>query len=165
LARPILFNNAKLRYFIQKCCGSAHLFVKMKKRINGTTVPNDALPQESETPLSNPQSYFERRMLELGFDPENDTSWYESHPDEPYCQKTKQPLFWEDPKNGDICIGYLNLDGSLITYDANQAKSRQNITPYFRRRLANPLGDTKYLPCNTGLGTSVYLTQRVQAFF
>jgi hypothetical protein len=110
-------------------------------------------------------SYFEQRMLELGYDPEKDDSWYESHPDEPYCKKTKHPLFWEDAKNGDICIGYLNLDGGLMTYDASTSKSRQNITPYFRRRLAAPLKETKYLPCKVGFGTSVYLTKPVQESF
>jgi hypothetical protein len=109
--------------------------------------------------------YFERRMLELDYDAEKDTSWYASHPDEPYCLKNKHPLFWEDVKTGDICIGYMNLDGGLMTYDANLAKSRQKVTPYFRRRLASPTDDNKYKPCAPGLGSSVYLTKRIQVAF
>ncbi len=163
MARPNNINNAKLRHSAHECCAFVHLFLKMKKKRNGTPVPTrDLLSSDAS---ENAKSYFDSRMHELGFDTEHDTSWYESHPDEPYCQKTKHPLFWEDPQNGDICIGYLNLDGSLITYDANKAKSRQNITPYFRRRLAKPLEDTKYLPCSAGLGTEVYLTKKVQALF
>jgi hypothetical protein len=65
----------------------------MVQKINGISVPtNDSCASDSDA-AAHPKSYFERRMIELGYEPENDSSWYESHPD---SKKTNNPpLFFQ----------------------------------------------------------------------
>jgi hypothetical protein len=71
----------------------------MIQKINGTSVPtNDSCASDSDA-AANPKSYFECRMIELGYDPENDSSWYESHPD---SKKTNNPpLFFK------FCLSFI----------------------------------------------------------
>ncbi|MEN9612943.1 MAG: hypothetical protein RLZZ628_3757 [Bacteroidota bacterium] len=115
-----------------------------------STQPNSS----AETEVIGSETNFRKRMREIGF--EGDEARFSKHPDEPFSNVVKLPLFWED--DAGICIPYLGLDGEIIGYDSSEAKSRINYQPYFRRRLHAPIDDKKYEPCSVGLGVFPYLT-------
>jgi hypothetical protein len=60
----------------------------MEKKLNNTPV---VLARDASIPINEKKepTYFERRMAAFGYEPENDSSWYESHPD---SKKTNNPF-------------------------------------------------------------------------
>lgn len=105
-------------------------------------------------------SFFELQTQMIGFDAKKDYAFYSRHPDEPIGGKTSQPLFWED-ENGNVCIGVMDIFGNLLTYDAKDSQSRIQIKPICIKRLKKPMGETKYLPEQTGWGSLPYPTKKV----
>lgn len=103
------------------------------------------------------ETYFQKRMKEIGFDPNTDKAAFNKHPDEPYGVTPNKPLFEEDAM-GNIKIYFPTLEGELASYDASQSKSNINYVPFARVRLANPTGDNKYIYEKAGIGVRPYLT-------
>ena len=111
--------------------------------------------QEPQAPVD--KTFFQLQTEAIGFDPKVDVSSFSSHPDEPFGNKTKHPLFWED-EHGNVCIGIMDLSGELVTYDSKDSRSKLKIKPICIKRLKKPLNDAKYLPEKIGWGTFPYPT-------
>ena len=109
-------------------------------------------------------NYAQQRMEEIGFDPSIHQAMFCSNPDEPFGSTKPHPLMWPD-EHGNLCIGIIDPNGNLISYDKSDSASRHMWRPFYLKRLADPFDGIKYLPCVTGMGVFPYVPVQIYAKF
>lgn len=113
-----------------------------KRRI----VPDKLQPVD---PDSNTLSYAERRMKEIGFNPETDYGYCQLHDDQVTGMKT--PLYWADA-HGNLCIAVLSPEREIPTYDESDSMAHKKLRPIHMIRLSNPNESGKFTAPIKGMG-------------